>query len=160
MRAVIHFETEVRIEKLLLPRVPVPELDQLPAGADEPHRKTCADVVGQSTNDPVGHAYGGDLVTRAGPVRCLVDGVSDLDSVERHDGRRHRSGGRMMGHVYNNPLPVVFAKMLGVVPNELVGTGSTEGGGDADEDERAETRGVLLRLRAIECKACIRTRRG
>ena len=47
----------------------------------------------------------------------------------------------MMWHVANDPLPVILAKMLdgkfGVVSNELVGASSTEGGGDADEDERA-----------------------
>ena len=46
----------------------LPELDQLPAGADEPESKPFADVVGYSTDDPVGHADSGNLVTRRGPV--------------------------------------------------------------------------------------------
>ena len=47
----------------------------------------------------------------------------------------------MVWHVANDPLPVILAKMLDgklrVVSNELVGASSTEGGGDAEEDERA-----------------------
>ena len=56
----------------------------------------------------------------------------------------------MMGHVANNPLPMFLAKIFGgnfsVVPNELVGASQEHRQPDADEDERAETRGVLLRL--------------
>ncbi len=56
----------------------------------------------------------------------------------------------MVGHVANNPLPMFLAKIFGgnfsVVPNELVGASQEHRQPDADEDERAETRRVLVRL--------------
>ena len=77
---------------LLLPRlIPILELDLLPGRADDVNRKALSDKVGCSTDGPVGHS--GDLVTR-GVLRRPIDGISDLDPVERHEGGHHRCGVR------------------------------------------------------------------
>jgi len=49
-------------------------------------------VVGDPTNGPVVHAYGGNLVTWK-LAWSRIDRVSDLDSVQRDDGRHYGSGG-------------------------------------------------------------------
>ena len=47
---------------------------------------------GDPTDGPVVHAYGGDLVTWV-LAWSLIDRVSDLDSVQRDNGRHPRGGG-------------------------------------------------------------------
>ena len=53
-------------------------------------KKAGVDAGRDSTDDPVGHAYGGNLVTSA----PSLNGAFDLGSVERHDAGQHRGGVR------------------------------------------------------------------
>ena len=52
------------------------------------------DLSGDSTDDPVAYTYASDLVARA-----ILDGMSDLGAVERHDGRHHRGDVEEHAHV-------------------------------------------------------------
>lgn len=84
----------------LLRGVPVLEHDQLPGRADEPERKANLDEAGYSANEPIVHAYGGDLVT----VGVLVYGVPDLDSIEQHVGGHYRGGVWEFRYVANDKV--------------------------------------------------------
>ena len=118
------------------------------------------DLSGDSTDKPVDHAYGSNLVTRT-----IFDGGSDLDSIERRDGRHHRGGVFEHVHVarhkvreapggqeHRQPLRrasdgVLDLRQLARSAGLQGVRDEGEGCGDADEDdERAGTRHVLRRL--------------
>eukprot|EP00964_Phaeocystis_antarctica_P086775 scaffold54978_cov66-Phaeocystis_antarctica.AAC.5 len=65
---ILHRVKVLREVLLALGGVPVPELDQLTAVADDRDGKAGVDGRGDSTDDPVGHAYGGNFVTRPASV--------------------------------------------------------------------------------------------
>ena len=117
------------------------------------------DLSGDSTDDPIAHAYGNDLVARA-----ILDGGSDLDSIERRGGRHHRGGGVKKTHVayykvrgaaggqeHRQPLRRVSDGVLDL--RQLARRAGfrgvrDEGGakGSGEDDGRAGGRRVLLRL--------------
>jgi len=87
----LHGVPELHMVLLLLRVVPVLETDPLSGPADDPERKAFFDCSGHSANEPIGHAYGGDLVT-GGVLHRPIHGVSDRISVELHRGGHHRGG--------------------------------------------------------------------
>lgn len=89
----IIFQSVPFLREVLFNPIPVPEFDQVFGLANDRHGEAVGNLSGDPTNDPVVHAYGGNLATRRGPTRSPLDGVSNLDSVERHDGGLHRGGG-------------------------------------------------------------------
>ena len=105
MAVILHRVPILRDVLLTLGGLPIPELDQLTGLADDRDVIAALDASGDSTDDPIAHVYGGNLVTYSTPARRGLNGVSDLHSVERHDRRQHRGRSWQIVHAgANHPV--------------------------------------------------------